>query len=797
MAVAAAQYRCGDARRRRFVRDASPATINGIDFLEVGPDQKTLEVTFLHNLPGETNGVPASPVLGIDNVVIDGGVRITDIQVTQVASASDVLTVTVDASGDFSTYVLRLRTSITDDSPPPLFDPQLSAVPFSFKVDCPNDFDCAVPDVCPPEVLSEPEIDYLAKDYESFRQLMLDRMAALAPDWTERNPADDHIALVELLAYVGDHLSYYQDAVATESYLGTARLRVSARRHARLLDYRVHSGCNARAWVVFDVDSGSSADGQALDAGTVLLSRGDADETTVAPADLPKLLVAERPTVFETMYAISLNAAHNTIGFYTWSDDRCCLPKGATHATLIDDPTLALAVGDVVLFEEIRSPTTGLEADADPTHRHVVRLTVAEHDVDELDGTPVLEIGWADADALPFPLCISALVGSTEDAIAVARGNVVLADHGLSIPSEPLVPTEVPADRPYRPYLAAGPLTFRADFDQTLDAASATQTDPSGALPVVAVTGEDATWTPQFDLLGSDRFATDFVVEVESDGIAHLRFGDDERGRQPEEGSEFNAAYRVGNGRTGNLGAEAIARVVAAFPGVHQVRNPLAATGGVDLESLERIRLDAPEAFRIQERAVTEADYAEVTGRFAGVQRAAAQFRWTGSWYTAFVTVDRTGGATLDPTFQGNLARFLDRYRMAGQDIELERPVTVPLDILLDVCVKAGYFRTDVQRSLLERFSNRVLPDGTRGFFHPDNFTFGQPVYLSRVFETAMSVAGVEWVQADTFQRFGKEPAQELEQEVLTPAPREVIVLDNDPNFPENGRLQLTMKGGM
>ena len=164
------------------------------------------------------------------------------------------------------------------------------------------------------------------------------------------------------------------------------------------------------------------------------------------------------------------------------------------------------------------------------------------------------------------------------------------------------------------------------------------------------------------------------MVEVESDGIAHLRFGDDERGRQPEEGSEVNAAYRVGNGRTGNLGGEAIARVVATFPGVHQVRNPLAATGGVDLESLERIRLDAPEAFRIQERAVTEADYAEVTGRFAGVQRAAAQFRWTGSWYTAFVTVDRTGGTTLDPTFEGNLGRFLDRYRMAGQDIELERP---------------------------------------------------------------------------------------------------------------------------
>jgi hypothetical protein len=803
MLLQSAQYRCGDARRRRTVRDASPATVNGIDYLEVGPDQKTLEVTFLHNLPGETDGVPSSPMLKVENVVVEGGVRITNIHVTQVTSAGNVLTVKVDAAGDFSTYILRLRASHTDESAPAKFDPQLSSVPFSFKVDCPNDFDCGVPDFCPPDVLPEQEIDYLAKDYDSFRRLMLDRMATTAPDWTERNPADDHVALVELLSYVGDHLSYYQDAVATESYLGTARLRVSARRHARLLDYRVHSGCNARAWVVLEVDKAGGADGQALDSGTVLLSRGDKDETTVAPTDLAERLTAERPTVVETMHALTLRSAHNEISFYTWSDERCCLPKGATRGTLRDDPKLDLAVGDVVLFEEIRSPITGVEADADPAHRHAVRLTAADHLVDELDGTPVLEIAWAAADALPFPLCVSALVtppggGAAAPAeIAISRGNVVLADHGLSLVSEALVPREVPPARPYRPHLAHGPLTFRGDFDAGAPAAAAIRTDPRAALPVVSVAGEGETWSPQFDLLGSDRFATEFVVELEADGIAHLRFGDAERGRRPEEGSQFDAAYRVGNGRAGNLGAETITRVVAAFPGVHRVRNPLAATGGIDPEPLERVRLDAPEAFRTQERAVTEADYAEVTGRYDGVQRAAAAFRWTGSWYTTFVTVDRTGGVPLDPDFERDLRTFLDRYRMAGHDLELERPVTVPLDILLQVCVKPGYFRTDVQQALLEQLSNRLLPGGKRGFFHPDNFTFGQPVYLSQIFEVAMAVAGVEWVQAKRFQRFGKTPAQELEQEVLNPAPREVAVLDNDPNFPENGRLELAMKGGM
>ena len=69
------------------------------------------------------------------------------------------------------------------------------------------------------------------------------------PDWQERHVPDLGVTLVELLAYVGDYLSYYQDAVGTEAYLGTARQRISVRRHARLVDYQLHEGCNARAWV--------------------------------------------------------------------------------------------------------------------------------------------------------------------------------------------------------------------------------------------------------------------------------------------------------------------------------------------------------------------------------------------------------------------------------------------------------------------------------------------------------------------------------------------------------------------
>ena len=257
----ATQYFCRSLRRRTEVLttlSGGKPVLNGIDFLEVAsPDERTLNVNFLFNLPGQPNAVPPlpAPVLTADNVVIAGGVRITGIKVLTASSTNNVLTVTVNAAGDYSTYTLTIVTGPNNSAPPTGFDPQLSSVDFTFKVECPSDFDCKPMNTCLPPVFPAPQIDYLAKDYASFRRLILDRMSQIMPDWRETNPADIGIALVELLAYAGDQLSYYQDAVATEAYLGTARQRISVRRHARLLDYFMHDGCNARVYVFLQAES--------------------------------------------------------------------------------------------------------------------------------------------------------------------------------------------------------------------------------------------------------------------------------------------------------------------------------------------------------------------------------------------------------------------------------------------------------------------------------------------------------------------------------------------------------------
>lgn len=780
------QYFCATPRRRDEVRKVS--SLNGIDYVEVSAaDQRTVLVHFIHPVAGLTGA----------NFRIVGGVRVTNVRVQpSVVIANEIVTLTADRTGDFSTYTLQLVTSPAVSDTPAGFDPMLAAVPFSFKVNCPSDFDCAPTDTCTPASLPAPQINYLAKDYASFRKLILDRLAVTMPDWRERNPADVGITLVELLAYVGDQLSYYQDGVATEAYLGTARRRTSVRRHARLVDYPMHDGANARAWLAFEteVDRGNVA-APAVRRGTLVLAPATETQPEVA---------------FETMDDIvELRVSRNAIDFYTWSDLRCCLPTGATRATLVGSATLlGLHAGDVLIFEEVLGADSGLPVDANHAHRLVVRL--AEEPIertDPLTETLVLDIRWYDEDALPFSLCLNEFPGGRR--AAVARGNVSLADHGQTVMSanagDALEPAEV-GNGPYRPVMKRAGLAQAVPYDalaaRSVSAAAVTRVDARAALPALTLSAMGETWRPQRDLLGSDRFVSEFVAETEMDGggdlRTHLRFGDGILGRLPAPGTRFTSTFRLGGGPAGNVGADALTELRPPIIGV-KVRNPLQARGGTSPEPTQQVRLRAPEAFRTQERAVTEDDYAAAAQRHPDVQRAACTRRWTGTFHTMFVTVDRRGGTPVTPEFERELRGFLERFRMAGYDLEIDGPRYVSLDVVLNVCVTPDYRRADVKRALLDTFGKGELVDGTRGFFHPDNFTFGQAVYLSQIIARSMQVVGVQSVNvpADGFKRFGQPSHGELDAGILAIHRLEIARADNDPSLPENGRIDFVMKGGV
>ncbi|MET9405998.1 baseplate J/gp47 family protein [Streptomyces sp. NPDC002935] len=116
------------------------------------------------------------------------------------------------------------------------------------------------------------EIDYTARDY----QRLLDAMRARIPDrlgeWTDyANEADFGNVLLELFAYMGDILSYYQDRVANESFLGTARTRAAVIQHLRLIGYELGTAVPAAATLLVSVPGNVE--------GAITVTRGNAFST--------------------------------------------------------------------------------------------------------------------------------------------------------------------------------------------------------------------------------------------------------------------------------------------------------------------------------------------------------------------------------------------------------------------------------------------------------------------------------------------------------------------------------------
>ncbi len=854
---------CSDERRTAVLQHPF---LNGIDFLEVvdqsgqagNGDQTVLLVHFLKDLqPG---------LLEKKNVLIAGGERIRQIVVTELSMGlagsllspptspissppetdDKVLVITVNQAGDFSKYTLKLVKDEGHLDPPDGFDPILSTIDFSFKVSCPSDFDCAPSCNCKDDLLKSPGINYLVKDYNGFRQLMLDRMSLVYPRWRESNAADPGIMLVELLAYVSDYLSYRQDAIATEAYLETARKRVSVRRHARLVDYYMHDGCNSRTWAHIEVAPGIQPLVLQKEVNgfiTKLLTRSVKLPNVVRAGSKEFAGVVQDGSVevFELMDNVVLDPSLNEMYFYTWARKNCCLPEGATTATL-DTHLLALTPEQVLIFQEVRGPRTGKTGDADPRRRHAVKLKEVVYSYDPLgflnevpprfEKRPVTEISWSDADALPFPICITSSDDKGIDIIvSVVRGNNVLVDYGRTITSEtlPSLPAppinepemtfvETPCDPckkttqttvPFRyyPSLKYYPLTQAAIYDAThgTDSANAAMHwDLKDVLPSVKLKeqGLSAHWLPLRDLISSNSNDKNFVAEVETNGVVYLRFGNDIQGKKPSTDILLNAVYRVGNGLTGNVGADVLKHLVTndgsvSNASIISITNPLPATGGKEPETMELVRKKAPVAYRTQKRAVTLKDYEDVSRTcMPDIQRSAATLRWTGSWRTVFLTVDRLGGGNVENSLEEELRNCIEKYRMAGQDLEVENPVFVSLEINLVVCVLPNYFRSQVESALMKVLSNKKLIDGKLGVFHPDNFSFGQPVYLSPIYTAVQLVPGVASVNVTKFQRQGKDRDEALITGFLPMGRTEIARLDNDPNFPEHGVFKLDMEGG-
>jgi hypothetical protein len=240
--------------------------------------------------------------------------------------------------------------------------------------------------------------------------------------------------------------------------------------------------------------------------------------------------------------------------------------------------------------------------------------------------------------------------------------------------------------------------------------------------------------------------------------------------------------------------------------------------------AMEQARRAGPREIHTQKRMVTTEDYAVRLREHPLVLHAHAWSEWSGSWFTIHMAViawennklddvelkyphdlkeevinfhERVGlrAPNLDvtplPSVRMIVRRYIDAFRMAGQEVIMQDPVYIGIYISISVKVGPNHFQSEIRHAITQ-----VLGHGPGGFFEPGRYGFGEDLYASDVIEALMALDGIEHVCLNRFKRIGSQYPDRAEAGFISLDGLEVAVCNNEAGEPEMGYYRLKLHGG-
>ncbi|HEY2360473.1 MAG TPA: hypothetical protein VGK36_05120 [Candidatus Angelobacter sp.] len=492
-------------------------------------------------------------------------------------------------------------------------------------------------DVIPQQALS---IDYQAKDYDSFLRGMLDMLPARLPGWQTRTEADLGMALLELFAFLGDHLSYYQDRVANEGYLRTAGQYESVRRLLALIDRQLFPGLAAKALVAV-----TTTTTRAIGSGFQISTKSSATQQAVV------FEVIEDRVIYPELNDILLHADVAT---------------GSTQAFLEGEFDLYLTPGVWIWLRDTGGEWAQL---ADPVSvNHVTHVTTVNF--------------------------TAPLSGQYNKVSTHINGNGLMTSHGESHQQR----STGTGQAGQTIALDFGPLTYVADADGTPQSTLEVTVSGKAWQKVEDFIDSGPTDFHYTQTQDNQGYLTVLFgdglngrrPEVDAPIVVKYRSGIGSAGMvAPGTLTEF-AKDDVVNDKSSNP--------EASFGGADpESLTEARLTGPSSLSEQNR-------AVTPQDYADTLLRGVPWGGNIVQPLHAKAQFVWTGSWNTVVVSVDFADRRSLAdlPARRKALVAALNQKRMAGYDIEVEDARYACINISLVVHVKPEYFVRQVRAKVQE-----------------------------------------------------------------------------------------------
>ncbi|MBA4718669.1 MAG: hypothetical protein HRO68_06110 [Nitrosopumilus sp.] len=578
--------------------------------------------------------------------------------------------------GDYSTYVLEIKHNTMDKHP------CFSKMGFKFRPGCFN-IDCSPAWSTLPKPDEQPTIDYLAKDFDLFRHILISEMMRKVPGWNLTSRASLDGVLLDLFCAAVDELSDYQDRVMNEAYLGLARKRVSISRHARLMDYHIHQGNQASTWLAINTEVE-----MVLTRDFEVGSDSEKNENSVLfRSNLEKFTLPSNDIEFPQFSPIL-----NGMKPYTWGNTITLLPKGSTYADLSPDFD-ANKVRDWINDGTIKHLLIQEESQSDIGHkigtnpkRQLLRLRndsdyKAKVEIDPYTKETFLRVWWIDEDKLKFDFYFDIKTKEGEEKedelnhITHFYGNLLQVYHGnlgetifLERPDNNPIQSQFYYERMELPRLGTicklphSPLAYKYT-------PSGGEVPPLSTLEVNVVTSFDSEyWTEVPNLIHSRSLDPHFIVETDEQQQSIIRFGNGINGKELPQNATVVCTYKIGNGISGNLGSDSLTNF-SNTPQFNFCWNPFDVVDGREPEPVEEIIRRVPEAFRQnQNRAITISDYIKLVSEIENVSKVWANYRWTGSWRTVQVIIDPVNSTTISDELYDEIIAKLESVRLIGED---------------------------------------------------------------------------------------------------------------------------------
>ena len=250
---------------------------------------------------------------------------------------------------------------------------------------------------------------------------------------------------------------------------------------------------------------------------------------------------------------------------------------------------------------------------------------------------------------------------------------------------------------------------------------------------------------------------------------------------------------------------------------------------------MDKARKEGPKSIRVQHRMVTLNDYKERLEDHPLVNAAKSWDSWTGSWTTIFIATilfdpnmtldasfkppsasapqdekrehqnllksiesfhERTGIPVPDfasnPTYRSIIRPYIDKLRMAGQEVILRDAKPIGILIVLSLTIESNYFASEVVQA-----ATQFLSSNEGGFFAPQNFGFGEDVNSSDIIAALGNIAGVKSVCLIRFKRVGTDYPDQTATGTISLNELEVAVCENNRQDLKKGYFQIKTIGGM